>query len=102
MNHSITGDGTKSPATPEHIPEHTKKGTVFIMSILAFILFGLFTTFVTACEGDFEMLKGLGTIILYAVIIIPILVFLAYTGWAGLILILVICFAIAGFSSLND
>lgn len=66
------------------------------MTFLVFILFGLFTTFVTALEGDFQMLKGLCTIILCAVIIIPILVFLAYTGWAGLILIIIICFSIVG------
>lgn len=72
------------------------------MTILAVIFYGLLTVFVCACEGDFQPFFKMLEIIVYIVVFGFVLWFLAVTGWAGLILILIICFAIAGFSSLND
>lgn len=58
--------------------------------------------FAMAFCGDFSGLKVVGTVFLYGIVIFGFLWFLSVTGWAGLILILLICFAIAGFSSMKD
>lgn len=79
----------------------TKKG-FYTMALLYAICYGLLTVFVCACEGDFEPFKTMLTIIAYIVVIGLFLWFLAVTGWAGLIIILLVCFAIAGFSSMKD
>ena len=45
-------------------------------SILAIIVYGFIATLVTACLGDYQLLRGLGTILLYAIVIIPIFILL--------------------------
>lgn len=52
--------------------------------------------------GDFSGLKVVGTVFLYGIVIFAFLWFLAVTGWAGIIIIILISLVVAGFSSMKD
>lgn len=69
------------------------------MILATFILMGLVTAFVLACEGDYSGLKMIGTILLYIVMGGIAIWFLAMTGWFGIILIIVVNVIIAAFSN---
>lgn len=69
------------------------------------ILIGLLMLFVysilSACDGDMVPIKKAGEYMIYLVFIILVIAFLAATGWAGMVAILVIGLLIAAIQSMD-
>ena len=72
------------------------------MTILTIAFMGIVTALVMASEGDYSGLKMVGTVLLYIMIGGAFLWFLAVSGWVGLILFLLIGFAIVACKNMMD
>lgn len=72
------------------------------MTILAVLFFGILTAIVMAWEGDYSGLAKIGEIVIGIVIIGAVLVFLAATGIAGLVVIVLISFVVCIAQSLKE
>ena len=65
------------------------------MTILAVIFMGILTVLVCASEGDYGPAKKMGEILLYVILFVVYLAFLAVTGVAGLFLTIIVAVLVA-------
>ena len=72
------------------------------MTILAVIFYGILTALIMAGEGDCSGIKKIGEILIYVVLTGLVLWFLAATGIAGLVLIVVISLIVSVANSIKD
>lgn len=72
------------------------------MTLLFIAFWGIITAMVMAFEGDFSGIFMIAKVLMYILIIIAFLWFLATTGWIGIFLILGVSVLIGSFASQKE